>query len=249
MKKLRILTISLVMSISMMISLLIPYQSVSQSKPLAFDTTFTIFYISDLYHNYGNYTFSVDSISNNDTLFYLYFEDHYSDLYIYYGIIENVSNDSIKLKLHLETDSYINSNAVDTNGIDITGSYTMCDPMSGHFRKEMTISTNKKLRFDTLRIGRPTDPYPVKFSFSFTFTYNSGVGFNKHKTIKNVFKVYPNPCRNTLNVDCAGLKRIFDTSGRLIKESYGKVLDMRDLTPGMYVVMLEDGTRIKFSKY
>jgi len=62
------------------------------------------------------------------------------------------------------------------------------------------------------------------------------------------FKLYPNPCENTLNVDADGLKRVFDTSGRLVKESYENVIDMSDLTPGMYVVMLESGAKIKVVK-
>jgi len=65
---------------------------------------------------------------------------------------------------------------------------------------------------------------------------------------KETFKVYPNPCENQLNIEADGLKRIFDMNGRLMLETYENTFNMSDLAPGMYVVMLESGKRIKVVK-
>jgi hypothetical protein len=239
MKKIRNFAISLVVLVSMLFS----FQGVSQT--LTFREVHG-FLSSNPVYDFGSYdTLSVNTSNIDDTLFYLKFIRKAKE-FKYYGIIDTIFNsngiDSIKLHLHLETDNTYN-NVVEINGVDIIGEeqYDAVSPMLAHYLKDTTIATNKKLSFDILTV------FNVKFKFSFFST--STVGFEDNFfPEKETFKLYPNPCENTLNVNADGLKRVFDTSGRLVKESYEKVIDMSDLTPGMYVVMLESGATKKVIK-
>ena len=247
MKKLRSLAISLVVLVSMLFS----FQGFSQSSPLAFDTVYPLYSTSyyDVY-DLGDHSFATSDVNTDDTLFYLEFHKA-QKTYKYYGIIENVSDDTVDLKLHLETDKYLYNGdvVVDINGVDISGTihYNPGSPMSRHLIKDMSIATNQKLNFDTLNIGKFSYDYKVSFKFSFTFT--TSVGFEDNFFVeKETFKVYPNPCENTLNIEADGLKSVFDTSGRLMFETYENVVNMSDLTPGIYVVMLESGARVKVIK-
>jgi hypothetical protein len=242
----------ILLSLVVLVSMLFSFQAVSQA--LAFRT---LNVSPQKLNKFGDYTFPVDTLNLNDTLFYFKFTDYNNDTYIYYGIIDdttsNVNNNgSVKLKLHLESTGTFNQNdaIVALNNTNITGTeHNAHLPMMCHFIKDTTIATNQILSFDTLRVGDPTDNYPTTFAFSFKFTSPMYVGFEDNFfPEKETFKLYPNPCENTLNVNADGLKRIFGINGRLVKESYEKVIDMSDLTPGMYVVMLESGARIKVVK-
>ena len=153
------------------------------------------------------------------------------------------------MKLYLVTDNYnLYNNVVDTNGIDITGTNTYVNQIH-YLVKDMSIATNTKLNFDTLNILADPNYGGLKVSFKFSFTFTSSVGIEDNFVVeKETFKVYPNPCENTLNIDADGLKRIFDMNGRLMLEAYENTVNMSDLAPGMYVVMLESGKRVKVVK-
>lgn len=243
MKKLRSFAISLVVLVSMLFS----FQGFSQSSPLAFDIVYPSISYSTVY-DLGDHSFAV---SAGDALFYFEF-NRAQKTYKYYGIIDSVSNSVVDLKLHLETDRYFYNGdvVVDINGTDITGTIQndAVLPMKTHSMKDTSIAINTKLNFDTLNIL--ADPfYGAKVSFKFSFTFTPSVGFEDNFFVeKETFKVYPNPCENQLNIEADGLKRVFDTSGRLMLETYENVVNMSDLAPGMYVVMLESGATKKVIK-
>ncbi len=226
------------------------FQGFSQASPLAFDTIVTpgpsnLTTPIDL----GDYTFSVDSLNSNDTLFYLEFIDQDDYLDIYYGIIDNVSDSAVDLKLYLETDNtsiHYWDQSININNSNITLSNETPAPLGRKFKHNISYTYNDSvLDFNPIKIR----DIKFKFNISFTGLLDPNTGFNDFFTeAKTEFKVYPNPCENTLNIEADGLKRIFDTSGRLIKESYEDRIDMSDLAPGMYVVMLENGAREKVFK-
>jgi uncharacterized delta-60 repeat protein len=77
------------------------------------------------------------------------------------------------------------------------------------------------------------------------------VGVEDIKT--DLFRVYPNPASTMINVEMASASavRLFDVSGKLLKELNGAsfyTIDVTDLTPGMYVIESAEGARAKFVK-
>ena len=243
----------ILLSLVVLVSILFSFQGFSQTPgTLTFSDSLGVLHGYDPITDLGDYDTLVSDVNAGDTLFYMDFV--FGNTYKYYGIIENVSNDSVVLKLQLETEKvfYSGDIVVDTtngtNSGDITGtSITATYPMNRHFVKDMSIATNTKLNFDVLHIN--SSPI-VPFKFSFTFTYTDpSTGFEDNFfTEKETFKVYPNPCENQLNIEADGLKRIFDMNGRLMLETYENTVNMSDLAPGMYVVMLESGATKKISK-
>ncbi len=190
----------------------------------------------------GKHTLSIDSVNENDTLFYLKFRRN-SQLFIYYGIIDTIDGSDIKFEMHCETEKDIRGLAfIKLNGVDITGPWAFDDPLF-HTIKYLTFKTNDTIKFDILTIL----DVPFKFSFYFTDSVSLGVEDN-YFVDKPEFKVYPNPCENTLNIEAEGLKRLFDMSGRLLIETYENTINMSDFAPGFYVVMLESGVRVKVMK-
>ncbi len=256
MKKLRSFAISLVVLVSMLFS----FQGFSQTpKLLTFSNSYGVGEIHgyDPIKDLGEHNVSVDSVNVGDTLFYLKFE--FDDTYTYYGIIkskEKLNSNNyypvIGLTLHLEisipkdtTDKLVLLNGNDFKGIANDQNMNV----SMHFRKDTIINTSQSittLSFNVLEIGPNAN---VDFKFSFKFDADMYTGFEDNFFVeKETFKVYPNPCENQLNIEADGLKRVFDTSGRLMLETYENVVNMSDLAPGMYVVMLESGATKKISK-
>lgn len=135
------------------------------------------------------------------------------------------------------------------DGVNMRGSYVSTGTNYDwiHKLKDIQFIEGDAYNFHNLKIGYPG--WFIEFRFSFTFNpIGTGFGDNYFKAEKQTFKVYPNPCENTLNIEADGLKRIFDTSGRLVLESYENSVDMRDLAPGVYIVMLENGSTKKVIK-
>ena len=77
------------------------------------------------------------------------------------------------------------------------------------------------------------------------------VGLDDIKT--ELFRVYPNPASTIINVEMsnASAVRLFDVSGKLLKELNGAsfhTIDVTDLTPGMYMIESAEGAKAKFIK-
>lgn len=77
------------------------------------------------------------------------------------------------------------------------------------------------------------------------------VGLDDIKT--DMFRVYPNPTSTMINVEMANASavRLFDVSGKLLKELNGAsfyTIDVTDLTPGMYMIESAEGAKAKFIK-
>ena len=248
------------LSLVVLVSMLFSFQGFSQTpKLLTFSNSYGVGEIHgyDPIKDLGEHNVSVDNVNVGDTLFYLKFE--YNDTYTYYGIIkskENLNSNNyypvIGLTLHLEisdikdtTDNLVLLNGNDFKGIANDHNLSA----SNHFRKDTIINTSQSittLSFNVLEIGPNAN---VDFKFSFKFDAGMYTGFEDNFFVeKETFKVYPNPCENQLNIEADGLKRIFDMNGRLMLETYENTVNMSDLAPGMYVVMLESGARAKFVK-
>jgi uncharacterized delta-60 repeat protein len=65
--------------------------------------------------------------------------------------------------------------------------------------------------------------------------------------------IYPNPSSTLINVEMenASTVRLFDVSGKLLKEMNGAsiyTIDVTDLTPGMYMIESAEGAKAKFIK-
>ena len=248
MKMLKSLVVSLVVLFSL-------FSLSVKSQVLTFDTTIVNSHSSSL----GDYELSTDNINVNDTLFKV--NVYYSSfIYKYCGIINSVDDNNVVLKFYMESNypGYLEDH-VTLTGYDpnVDGPYFISDNTSGahdsswtdandvHWKvysKTMTYSTNTLIDFNTLTI-KSTD---LKFSFKFNTPIPDG--FNDFfATNKPEFKVYPNPCENTLNIEADGLKRLFDTSGRLLMETKSNKIDMSSFEVGMYFVEL-DGVRVKVMK-
>jgi len=77
------------------------------------------------------------------------------------------------------------------------------------------------------------------------------VGLDDIKT--ELFRVYPNPASTVINVEMENVStvRLFDVSGKLLKEVNGAsiyTIDITDLTPGMYMIESVEGAKAKFIK-
>jgi len=77
------------------------------------------------------------------------------------------------------------------------------------------------------------------------------VGLDDIKT--DLFRVYPNPTSTVINVEMenASTIRLFDVSGKLLKELNGASIysiDVTDLKPGMYMIESSEGAKAKFIK-
>ena len=189
----------------------------------------------------GSHTLLIDTVNIGDTLFYMDF-NRAGSFYRYYGIIDSLGGSDIKLKLHCETEEGHNNPFIDINGVDITGSRITDPNIRRHYVKDITYNTNETISFDTLRINY------VKFKFDFYFTDPSSVGFSDMFTNDNTrFKVYPNPCENTLNIDADGLKRLYDLNGKLLLETKENIIDMSKYQPAMYFLEV-NGKRVKVMK-
>ena len=67
------------------------------------------------------------------------------------------------------------------------------------------------------------------------------------------FRVYPNPASTVVNIEMENTSavRLFDVSGKLLKELNGAsiyTIDVTDLTPGMYIIETAEGAKAKFVK-
>jgi hypothetical protein len=77
------------------------------------------------------------------------------------------------------------------------------------------------------------------------------VGLEDIKT--DAFHFYPNPASTLINVEMETVSgiRIFDVSGKLLKEMSGAStysIDVTDLTPGIYMIESAEGAKAKFVK-
>ncbi len=77
------------------------------------------------------------------------------------------------------------------------------------------------------------------------------VGLEDIKT--ELFRVYPNPASTVINVEMtnASAVRLFDVSGKLLKELNGSsiyTIDVTDLTSGIYMIESAEGAKAKFIK-
>jgi trimeric autotransporter adhesin len=77
------------------------------------------------------------------------------------------------------------------------------------------------------------------------------VGLEDIKT--ELFRVYPNPASTMINVEMANAStiRLFDVSGKLLKELNGSsfyTIDVTDLNRGMYMIESVEGAKAKFVK-
>jgi uncharacterized delta-60 repeat protein len=68
-----------------------------------------------------------------------------------------------------------------------------------------------------------------------------------------LFRIYPNPASTVINVEMANTStiRLFDVSGKLLKEVNGAsiyTIDVTDLTIGMYMIESAEGAKAKFVK-
>ena len=77
------------------------------------------------------------------------------------------------------------------------------------------------------------------------------VGLEDIKT--ELFRVYPNPASTVINVEMtnASAVRLFDVSGKLLKELNGSsiyTIDVTDLTSGIYMIESAEGAKVKFIK-
>jgi len=249
MKMLKSLVVSLVVLFSL-------FSLSVKSQVLTFDTTVT----DETYADLDDYVeLQTSDIVANDTLFNMVV--YYGPTtYKYCGIINSVDSNNVVLKFYMESNypgglkNYITLTGYDPN---VDGPYFISDNSNGFrdstwtdangvdwniYSKTMTYSTNTLIDFNTLTI-KSTD---LKFSFKFNTPIPDG--FNDFfATNKPEFKVYPNPCENTLNIEADGLKRLFDTSGRLLMETKSNKIDMSSFEVGMYFVEL-DGVRVKVMK-
>ena len=129
-------------------------------------------------------------------------------------------------------------------------------------RKTLTLVVNSTADFNRVDV-----PLGVKMTFkgignqkiiNLDFT-NFKVGINDVKTGPSVLRLFPNPAKNILSVECAtGVNAplratIFDVSGKLI---YQKNVDyptfqvsIQDLPNGLYFLMVRQGERIFREKF
>lgn len=108
-------------------------------------------------------------------------------------------------------------------------------------------------------IANPTATFDINEWDSFASDYCQGLGVLGINDISNKtldFNIYPNPVLNQLNIigeiDKAKSAKIFDISGKLIKELNNpfviqKSIDVISLLPGTYILNV-DGKSIKFIK-
>ncbi|OWK72909.1 hypothetical protein CBW16_11715 [Flavobacteriaceae bacterium JJC] len=75
-----------------------------------------------------------------------------------------------------------------------------------------------------------------------------GVG----NSIKNKVKIYPNPTSDFIkiqNAEKVDLVRIFDLSGKLVKETKSSEIDVRPLSAGSYILNIHSGNEITSQKF
>lgn len=69
---------------------------------------------------------------------------------------------------------------------------------------------------------------------------------------KNLVKIYPNPTSNFIKIQNAGtvdFVRIFDLSGKMVKETKASDIDVRSLSAGQYILNIHSGNEITSQKF
>ena len=185
--------------------------------------------------------YNVDTLVVGDTVI------QYSDTnYVFIGIVETISCDSIKLEYHVHCDiSPISFYFYDENDNPIYISYD--EHITGDYgfygeyiyRDNMfTIALNEnKLVQIKLRASSTTDLY-TDFYLDLTFNHSSGI--SDLETKKNEITLYPNPVVNSLNISGEFKTAIvFDISGKMLLTTDNPTIDMSEFKNGVYIINID----------
>jgi uncharacterized delta-60 repeat protein len=101
-------------------------------------------------------------------------------------------------------------------------------------------------------VAGSSQPYETSLYTGRILMNNSSAGIES-EGLNNYLSIYPNPASNVINVEMeiASTVRLFDVSGKLLKEVNGAsiyTIDVTDLTPGMYMIESAEGAKAKFIK-
>ena len=196
---------------------------------------------------FTNYTFSAKANPSWDNDFGLVYNYQDANNFLAVVLDANPKNAYIKQKVNgiwttLATITYTGG-AGQWNTIEVTVDDGKSSVKINGSTVFNTVTTSQ---FTSGKIGLYSGYNPVKFDDVDVKSNSIITAIETAAELSNV--VYPNPFTSSIHIDTIQAWSLYSTSGQLIKKGYSDIVEGSELSQGMYLLRLENGTVIRMNK-